>query len=70
MSMEDYVIAQNTFPDFFYLKYEDGRPTKGWKKNEGESLKAKQINCRNAERDISIVEWYRKEYGMKWSYFN
>lgn len=63
MSMEDYAIAQNTFPDFFYQKNEDGRLMKGWKKSERELLRGNQ--SRNGERDISIVEWYRKEYGMK-----
>lgn len=62
--MEDYVIAQNTFPDFFYQKNEDGR-IKIYKKNERELLKGKQTHWRNSG-DVSIVEWYRKEYGMKW----
>lgn len=65
ISMEDYLIAQNTFPDFFYQKNEDGRPMKGWKKSEREQQRLNQSRWKNGERDISIVEWYRKEYGMK-----
>jgi hypothetical protein len=69
--MEDYMIAQYTFPDFFYQKSEDGRLVKSWKKNDSlsgrdrEVSRAKQSCWRSAENDLSIVEWYRKEYGMK-----
>lgn len=67
--MEDYLIAQNAFPDFFYQKNEDGRFVKGWKKNDSltgrDSFRVKQSYLRSAEKDQSILEWYRKEYGMK-----